>query len=147
MKGTKLGKINEEGTYSKGVIGAILGALVIIVPWMILKILFNFYVAPLAYFLGMTIYKGYTWNKGKSGPMKRWIILIASIISLIVAQGGLMLISLLRDDLIISIKNIKGLFNSVGGLNSLTFNMIFAVILLFLFMKPLFEELKCDVQK
>jgi len=146
MTSTKLQKNNEDSGYYKGIMGAILGALIIIVPWMLLKSFFDFNAALLAYFLGLAIYKGYTWNKGESGPMTRWIILITSIISLIVAQCGLMLIELLRDDLEISMGNIKDLFHSFGGVNTLTFNMIFAVILLFLFIKPLFKELKYDTK-
>ncbi len=147
MSVKKIERYSEENSYNSGIMGAILGALIIVVPWMLLKRFFDFNAAPLAYFLGLAIYKGYTWNKGKSGPKTRWIILITSIISLIVAQGGLMFIELLRDELQISIENIKGLFHSFGGFNPLTFNMIFAVILLLLFVIPLFKELKNHGEK
>lgn len=138
---------NEEYSYQKGIMGAILGALIIIVPWMLTKRFFGFNASPFAYFLGLAIYKGYRWNKGKTGPKTRVIILFTSIISLIVALGCLMIIELLRDGLKVSMVNIRGVLHGIGGLSSFTFNMILAVILLYLFVKPLYKELKYDVKE
>ena len=142
-----LNKRYGESSYKKGLIGGILGALGILVPWILLKVFFDFNGAPFGYFLGLAIYKGYTFNGGKIGERRRWIILITSIVFLIIAQIGLMIIELIRGNLKITIVNIGGLFYENGGLSRLGFNMIFAIMLMYPFIKPIFKELKCNVEK
>ena len=92
----------DTGTVGAGIIGALLGALLGAIPWAILLYL-GYYAAVAGLLIGWLSKKGYELLRGKRCKAKLYIVIIASVLSVLVGNLAVdyySVISLIRDGLL-----------------------------------------------
>ena len=68
--------------YLQGFIGALLGAIVCTLPWILLYVYFNFLFSVLGAIIGFGAYKAYKMFGGKDGSKTALIIIITSLLAI-----------------------------------------------------------------
>lgn len=92
-------KQENEGSYGKGTIGALLGAIIGAIPWAIVQY-FGYITAIIGLLIGWLAKKGYDLFHGKNGKGKIVILIISAIIGVIIGNFGsdvIYLIGAVRD--------------------------------------------------
>lgn len=94
----------EKKNYTIGFIGAILGALVGAIPWVIVAQL-GYFVGILGFVIGLASLKGYKIIGGKVGPRTKWLVIISIILALVVAESATLIIEFIKDDIPVTLEN------------------------------------------
>lgn len=87
----------EPGSYLTGGAGALLGALVGSIPWVLVATYLNLMVAVLGYFIGWLSLTGYRLLRGKMGPGTPWIIGISTAAGVVTAQVATVVVAFGRE--------------------------------------------------
>lgn len=75
-----------KGSYITGIIGAIIGAVIATVPWIVVYMEMNYILSLLAILIGFGALKGYELAKGKMTKALKLIIMIIAVIVIILAN-------------------------------------------------------------
>ncbi|MBC8059704.1 MAG: hypothetical protein H7Y18_03470 [Clostridiaceae bacterium] len=89
----------ESKNYFLGSIGALLGALVCSLPWILAQVFLERIMVLLAFFITLGALKGYTLFKGKTGVLTRWIVALVSLISVVIANITTLIIQLVQHNI------------------------------------------------
>jgi len=119
----------ESKNYFLGAIGALLGALVCSIPWILSQLFFDRIVAIFAFFIAIGALKGYTLFKGKTGMLTRWIIALASLISVVLANIATLLIQMVQLDIPIDSDTIQFLLQDQELMKTVKSNMIMGLLI------------------
>ena len=88
----------DKGSVPLGILGALLGALVGVVPWFLVSTFTNFYVGWLGFLVGWAAAFGYQKLKGlKSFGFAVTVMVVCSLLALIVAEYGSWMFKLCTD--------------------------------------------------
>lgn len=136
----------EDKNYFLGFLGALIGGIVCTIPWILVQVFANRIAAVLAYLIGLGSYKSYSLFKGKLGPFTRWIVSFCTIVSVIVAQVGIVIAELIHNNIPVTYENWQLLKLDADFMRVFRGNLIMGLFMAFLGILPLFLQLKGDAK-
>lgn len=96
---------SEEKNYTAGIIGAALGGLLAVIPWVLVSVYLDLYASILGYLIGFASLKGYSLLKGRIGKTTRWIIGINTALCVIIAELVTLAIYMIQAGAPVSLEN------------------------------------------
>lgn len=133
---------NEKKNYLLGFCGALIGAIICTIPWILVQVFANRIAAVLALIIGLGSYKTYKFFKGKLGPLTKWIVAFCTIISVFLAQAGTIITVLIQSNIPVTYTNWKILMQQPGFIKILRSNILLGSFIALLGTLPLFLQLK-----
>lgn len=137
---------NESKNYFVGFIGAIFGGIISSIPCIILQIFFNKIAVLFAYIIGFGALKSYELFKGKFGPLTKWIIATAIVVSVIVDQFILIGIVFVKNGIPISVESFQHFFEVEELVNEFNKTLKISLFMALIAIIPIFIQLKWDVK-
>lgn len=127
--------------YGRGIIGAILGAMVGTIPWIIVAY-FGYLAAILGFLIGQASLKGYKLLGGVVSKATKWIILASIIIGLVFAQFVELLLIMAQNDIPLTAPMFSALLLFPGMLGAIGKDMLMSLFMAGLGIWPLFSDIR-----
>ncbi|KPU45861.1 hypothetical protein OXPF_03290 [Oxobacter pfennigii] len=135
----------EEKNYAIGFIGALLGGLVGVIPWVIVENYLGLYASILGFLIGKASLKGYTLFKGKIGKPTGFIIGAATTFSVIAAELVSLAILMIQEGAYVSLENYIISFTHPEIAGWVYRDLGLGLLMAFLGISSIFRQLKDDV--
>lgn len=136
----------EDKNYFQGFMGAILGAVVGAIPWVLVEAFTGVIAAFLGALIGLAAYKGYQLFQGKVGPATRWLIILATIFGLVFAQASVLVIFIIQLEIPLTMENIAIILAAPGLLRELGGSFLFSLLMAGLGVSSLFSRLGSEAK-
>lgn len=137
---------SECKNYFLGTIGALIGGLFCTIPFVLVQVYLNKSIEWLAFFVGIGSFKAYSIFKGKIGRLTRWIVGIATLASIVIAQVGLVILDLVKLKVPLSIDYFDMLMKNKIFMGSLKGKLLAGLIMAALGYLSLFLQLRGDAK-
>ena len=135
--------MKDENNNLLGILGAILGAFVGAIPWILVYVYGNLMFSILAFIIALVSFKGYTLLKGK--VTKNTPVIIGVISILIVIISTLIIIPgliLAKKGFDVNIKSIISLYNSSTFVFAIIRDLVIAIIFTILGISGVINQIK-----
>lgn len=129
--------------YLQGSLGALLGALVGAIPWTIVAYL-GYLAAILGFLIGQAALFGYKAFGGIVGRGTKWIVILATVISLVLAEIVLLGIAIVQNDLPLTLTTFIALLSFPEVLSSALADLGISLLLAAVGLYPLFTKIKSE---
>ena len=135
--------MKDENNNLLGILGAILGAFVGAIPWILVYVYGNLMFSILAFIIALVSFKGYTLLKGKVTKHTPLIIGIISVLTVIISTliiiPGLILA---KKGFAVNIKSIISLYNSSTFVFAIIRDLVIAIIFTILGISGVINQIK-----
>ena len=135
--------MKDENNNLLGILGAILGAFVGAIPWILVYVYGNLMFSILAFIIALVSFKGYTLLKGKVTKNTPVIIGVISVLTVIISTliiiPGLILAKKGFD---VNIKSIISLYNSSTFVFAIIRDLVIAIIFTILGISGVINQIK-----
>ncbi len=138
--------MEENKSYFKGILGALIGGLIATIPWILCYVYVNMMFSILAIFIGIASLKGYQLMKGKVDKKLPYIIGGISFISITIAT--LIIIPsllLLKENVTPTINNLKILYSDNAFSSAIMKDYIVSILFTFLGTSGVLMQIKKQV--
>ncbi len=138
--------MEENKSYFKGILGALIGGLIATIPWILCYVYVNMMFSILAIFIGIASLKGYQLMKGKVDKKLPYIIGGISFISITIAT--LIIIPsllLLKENVTPTINNLKILYSDSAFSSAIMKDYIVSILFTFLGTSGVLMQIKKQV--
>ncbi len=138
--------MEENKSYFKGILGALIGGLIATIPWILCYVYVNMMFSILAIFIGIASLKGYQLMKGKVDKKLPYIIGGISFISITIAT--LIIIPsllLLKENVTPTINNLKILYSDSTFSSAIMKDYIVSILFTFLGTSGVLMQIKKQV--
>lgn len=120
---------NKKTNYITGILGAILGAAIASIPWILTYVYGNMILSLLAVIIGAGAFYGYKLCKGKIDTKLPMIIMIISIVVVTIITFAVIPLLLLKNNgYYVNIENLKTLYQNSEWLNAIMRDYIISVV-------------------
>lgn len=137
-----MGKNKNSKVTINELIGAGLGMILVLIIWTALKYFLNLNSGFLGYVISYIIYYGYTRAQVEITKNTKMIVLVTSVITLILGNFIAITLTVIKGDLILTLKNYIFVLSKFNGLNSLVINIVISIILFYISMKSQYNQLE-----
>lgn len=134
----------EDKNYSKGVLGAAIGGLLAIIPWVLVSVYLNLYASILGYLIGYASLKGYFLLRGKVGRATRWIIGINTALCVFAAELVTLAIYMIQAGAAVSLENYIISFTNPNLSSMVLKDIGIGLVMAFLGISSIFRRLKTE---
>lgn len=139
--GIKMGK-----SYFMGIIGALLGAFVATVPWILLYVYGNMMLSILAFVIGYGALYGYKLFHGIIDKNTSWIITIVSLISVTIATLVVIPLWILHNQgYVISFENLSNLYTVSAFKSAILRDFVISIVFTLLGISAVVSKIKQEV--
>ena len=137
----------QNNNYILGIIGALLGALIASIPWVLVYVYGNMILSLLAIIIALGAVKGYKLLKGKLDKKTPIIIIVISLLA--VTLSTLVIIPallLIKDGFELSISNMNLLYDSSEFMSALLKDYVISLIFTALGISGVIAKVKGEVE-
>lgn len=135
--------MKEKSNNLLGILGAILGAFIGAIPWILVYVYGNLMFSVLAFIIALASFKGYTLLKGKVTKHTSLIIGIISVLTVIISTVIIIpCLILLQKGFVVNMESLSSLYNNSAFVSSIIRDLIIAVIFTILGMSGVISEIK-----
>lgn len=140
--------IKMEKSYFMGIIGALLGAFVATIPWILLYIYGNMMLSILAFVIGYGALYGYKLFHGVVDKNTSWIITIVSLISVTIATLVVIPLWILHDNgYVISFENLSNLYTMSAFKSAILRDFVISIVFTLLGISGVISKIKQEVSE
>lgn len=136
----------EPKNYLPGAAGSLIGGLVASVPWVVVQVYLERIASILGLLIGLGALKGYTLLKGKTGPATRWIVAASTILSVVIAQFVITVLSIRQQGLIIDFETFRVLLTIPEFQTAMLKDTGLSLFMALLGIAQLFTGIKKDIR-
>lgn len=135
--------MKEKNNNLLGILGAILGAFVGAIPWILVYVYGNLMFSILAFIIALASFKGYTLLKGKVTKHTPLIIGIISVLTVIISTVIIIpCLILLQKGFVVNMKSLSALYNNSAFVSAIIRDLVIAVVFTMLGMSGVIAEIK-----
>lgn len=135
--------MKEKNNNLLGILGAILGAFIGAIPWILVYVYGNLMFSFLAFVIALTAFKGYTLLKGKVTKKTPVIIGVISVLTVIISTLIIIPCLLLaKKGFTVNIKSLIALYNSSTFVFAIIRDLVIAIIFTILGMSGVINQIK-----
>ena len=131
----------QNKNYGLGILGALIGGVVGSIPWIIVALTTNFFIGWLGFVIGICALYGYKKLGGIEDNYAKWIILFATLISVVFAQFFTLCFEIYQLGYEVSLDNITLIFQDGEVVKSFLINIGIGSLIAFFGIKSLFDGL------
>ena len=140
--------IKMEKSYFMGIIGALLGAFVATIPWILLYIYGNMMLSILAFVIGYGALYGYKLFHGVVDKNTSWIITIVQLISVTIATLVVIPLWILHDNgYVISFENLSNLYTMSAFKSAILRDFVISIVFTLLGISGVISKIKQEVSE
>lgn len=135
--------MKEKNNNLLGILGAILGAFVGAIPWILVYVYGNLMFSILAFIIALVSFKGYTLLKGKVTKHTPLIIGIISVLTVIISTVIIIpCLILLQKGFVVNMESLSALYNNSAFVSAIIRDLVIAVVFTMLGMSGVIAEIK-----
>ena len=140
--------IKMEKSYFMGIIGALLGAFVATIPWILLYIYGNMMLSILAFVIGYGALYGYKLFHGIVDKNTSWIITMVSLISVTIATLVVIPLWILHNNgYVISFENLSNLYTMSAFKSAILRDFVISIVFTLLGISGVISKIKQEVSE
>ena len=140
--------IKMEKSYFMGIIGALLGAFVATIPWILLYIYGNMMLSILAFVIGYGALYGYKLFHGVVDKNTSWIITMVSLISVTIATLVVIPLWILHNNgYVISFENLSNLYTMSAFKSAILRDFVISIVFTLLGISGVISKIKQEVSE
>ena len=131
----------KNKNYGLGILGALIGGIIGSIPWIVIALTTNFFIGWLGFVIGISALYGYKKLGGIEDKYAKWIILGATVISVIFAQFFTVFFQIYQLGYEVSLDNTIIIFQDGEFVKAFLTDIAIGLVIAFLGIKSLFDNL------
>jgi len=138
--------MTEDKNYLSGFIGALIGGIVGSIPWVLVQVYLDSMYVILSILIGIGSLKAYYIFKGRLGHATRWIIAFCTLVSIVLAQFGVLALGMIKNNTTLHYHRFVQMLSIPEIAHSFESTIVIGILVSFFGLLGSFLELKGDAK-